>query len=153
MGTKVRTVRFGAFEFDFARQEMLKGQLRIRIAAWQIRLLTLFLEQPGVLISRREIMDRLWTDPQSVDVSKGINTAVNRLRYLLNDDPEQPSYIETLIGVGYRFVAAVEPCAVPFDLGTRRVPDLPADGARPMGPGGWVRGPSPSPGARSRACR
>jgi len=60
------------------------------------------------LINPDDIAAHLWKDPQNIDVSNGINTAVNRLRYTLNDDTAEPVYIETVIGLGYRFIAAVE---------------------------------------------
>jgi DNA-binding winged helix-turn-helix (wHTH) protein/Tol biopolymer transport system component len=101
-------VQFGAFEFDFKLHELRKRGLRLRLSASQMRLLTLFLAKPGVLITRDDIAAHLWKDPQNIDVSNGINTAVNRLRYTLNDDTAEPVYIETVIGLGYRFIAAVE---------------------------------------------
>jgi len=107
-------VRFGSFEFDFTVKELRQSGMRIRLSASQIRLLTLFLERPAVLITREEIVRALWEDPGVVDVGTGINTAVNRLRKSLNDHPEKPVYIETVIGLGYRFVARVEAFTVPF---------------------------------------
>ena len=42
-----------------------------------------------------------------VDTTAGINTAVNRLRAALQDDAEKPTHIETVVGLGYRFIAEV----------------------------------------------
>jgi len=89
--------------------------MRVRLPVSQLRLLTLFLEKPGCLITREEIVSRLWKDPHSIDVSNGVNSAINRLRTELDDDPAKPVYIDTVIGLGYRFVAKVEPCAAPID--------------------------------------
>ncbi|MFP5228830.1 MAG: winged helix-turn-helix domain-containing protein [Acidobacteriota bacterium] len=88
--------------------------------ASQTRLLTLFLNRAGALITREEIASHLWKDPSNIDVSNGINTAVNRLRYTLKDDTVEPAYIETVIGLGYRFIASVEPPAE--DLQSRSLP-------------------------------
>jgi DNA-binding winged helix-turn-helix (wHTH) protein/Tol biopolymer transport system component len=106
----VPRIRFGPFEFDFTSQELRKRGLRIRLSASQMRLLALFLAKPGALLTRDEIAAYLWKGPQNIDVSNGINTAVNRLRHTLNDDTTEPVYIETVIGLGYRFIAKVE-CA------------------------------------------
>ena len=73
-----------------------------------MRLLVLFANRPDELVTREEVSACLWDQPQFVDVASGINTAVNRLRTLLGDDRNQPTYIETMIGVGYRFIAKVE---------------------------------------------
>ena len=58
-------------------------------------------------MTREEIAARLWNEPWSVDVTHGINTAINRLRTVLGDDPASPIYIETVVSKGYRFVAKV----------------------------------------------
>lgn len=113
-------VRFGWFEFDFALHELRRRGLRVRLSASQLRLLTLFLERPGELITREEIVGRLWTDPQNIDVSNGVNTAINRLRKSLNDDPAKPDYLETVIGIGYRFVAKVEARGAASNAGSAR---------------------------------
>ncbi|WP_161570938.1 winged helix-turn-helix domain-containing protein [Granulicella sibirica] len=83
------------------------------MSASQIRLLNLFIERPGDLISREDISARLWVDTRNIDVATGINTAINRLRSHLDDSPEAPAYIETVIGLGYRFIAVLEDDAAP----------------------------------------
>jgi DNA-binding winged helix-turn-helix (wHTH) protein/Tol biopolymer transport system component len=123
-------VHFGSFEFDFALQELRKRGMRVRLPVSQLRLLTLFLEKPGCLITREEIVSRLWKDPHSIDVSNGVNSASNRLRTELNDDPAKPIYIDTVIGLGYRFIAKVEHCAEPIDGEKgRRARDVTSDPA------------------------
>ena len=85
----------------------MEGQ--VRLSASLIRLLTLFVTQAGELVTREQITICLWREPQYVDATTGINTAVNRLRAALdNDDPTAPIYIATVIGLGYRFIASVE---------------------------------------------
>ena len=73
-----------------------------------LKLLSLFLTRHGELITREEIARTLWEDSNTVDIDTGINTAVRRLRAQLEDDPNTPTYIETVIGIGYRFIAKVE---------------------------------------------
>ncbi|MGA2048997.1 MAG: winged helix-turn-helix domain-containing protein [Terracidiphilus sp.] len=100
--------RFGPFQLDPLRHELLKHGRRMRMSASMMRLLGMFVSRSGVLVTRDEIAGCLWTDPQNIDISNGINTAINRLRYELTDDPASPIYIETVIGLGYRFIAPVE---------------------------------------------
>lgn len=101
-------VRFSAFEFDFQRKELRNAGFRVRLSASQVRLLTLFLERAGELVTRDEIVVRIWTDTNTIDVTRGINTAINRLRTTLGDDPTKPVFLETIIGLGYRFIATIE---------------------------------------------
>jgi DNA-binding winged helix-turn-helix (wHTH) protein/Tol biopolymer transport system component len=89
-------------------KELRKRGLRIRLSASQIRLLMLFLERPGELITREQIAQRIWTETNTIDVATGINTAINRLRGHLGDDPADPVFVETVIGLGYRFIAVIE---------------------------------------------
>jgi DNA-binding winged helix-turn-helix (wHTH) protein/Tol biopolymer transport system component len=101
-------IRFSAFEFDFQRKELRNAGFRVRLSASQVRLLTLFLERAGELVTRDEIVERIWTDTNTIDVTRGINTAINRLRTTLGDDPSKPLFLETIIGLGYRFIATIE---------------------------------------------
>ena len=101
-------IRFNTFVFDQNKKELLRSGLRVRLSASQIRLLTLFLERPGDLITREEIEERLWTDSRTINVTTGINTAINQLRANLSDNPAKPIFIETVIGLGYRFIAPVD---------------------------------------------
>jgi DNA-binding winged helix-turn-helix (wHTH) protein/Tol biopolymer transport system component len=101
-------IRFSAFEFDFQRKELRNAGFRVRLSASQVRLLTLFLERAGELVTRDEIVARIWTDTNTIDVTRGINTAINRLRTTLGDDPTKPVFLETIIGLGYRFIATIE---------------------------------------------
>ena len=73
-----------------------------------MELLILLLERRGQLITREEIVARLWPNPDSIDIIQGINTAVNRIRAVLNDDAGKPRFIETVVGKGYRFIADLE---------------------------------------------
>lgn len=78
------------------------------MSASQLRLLTLFVDRAGELVTRDELAARLWTDTRTIDVSTGINTAINRLRRNLQEAPGAPPTIETVVGLGYRFIATVE---------------------------------------------
>ena len=99
--------QFGAFALDMARYEFRKRDRRIRLSPSAMELLHLLVDRSGELVTREEIAARLWNEPESVDVTHGINTAINRLRTVLGDDPASPIYIETVVSKGYRFVAKV----------------------------------------------
>ena len=99
--------RFGPYELNWARYELRKRDRRIRPTASAMELLHLLVGRSGELVTREEIAARLWSEPETVDVTHGINTAINRLRAMLGDDPVSPAYIETVVGRGYRFVAKI----------------------------------------------
>jgi TolB-like protein/DNA-binding winged helix-turn-helix (wHTH) protein len=70
-----------------------------------MELLILLASREGQLVTRTEIAERLWASEVFVDTEHGINTAIRKLRYLLRDDPDHPQFIQTVVGMGYRFIA------------------------------------------------
>ncbi len=68
----------------------------------------MLVERRGQLVTRADIVDRLWGKDVFVDVETGVHTAVRKIRQALRDSPEQPVFIDTVSGKGYRFVAPVE---------------------------------------------
>src|ERR1700722_10036135 len=108
MQTSAKVFRFERNELDIDRYELRRMGKRVRLSRSLTELLRLLVERRGKLVTRDEIAAHLWTNPEMVDVMQGINTAVNRLRGALNDDPSKPRFIETVVGKGYRFIAEVE---------------------------------------------
>ena len=70
-------------------------------------LLILLVERNGGLVTRDEIVSRLWGPGATVDTQSSINTAVRKIRQALGDDGEQPRFVETVVGKGYRFIGEV----------------------------------------------
>jgi TolB-like protein len=101
------SARFDAFEVNFSSREVRKHGLRIRMAQKPFQILELLLQEPGNVVSRRALREKLWPDTH-VGYEHSLNTAVNTLRELLGDSAQNPRYIETLPRVGYRFVATVQ---------------------------------------------
>ncbi|MGB2716479.1 MAG: winged helix-turn-helix domain-containing protein [Vicinamibacterales bacterium] len=102
-----RTVRFGAFEVDLAAGQLHKRGVRIGLREQSFQVLALLLEQPGEVVTRKELQHRLWPADVFVDFQNNLNTAVARLREALGDSAEKPRFIQTLPKHGYRFIAAV----------------------------------------------
>jgi eukaryotic-like serine/threonine-protein kinase len=100
-------VRFGEFELDLRTGEIRNNGQHLILPEKTFQLLTALLERPGEMVSREELIKRLWPAGTFVDFDLGLNKAVNRLREALNDSAEQPHFIETLPKRGYRFVATV----------------------------------------------
>src|ERR1700740_965788 len=76
-------------------------------------LLVLFASREGQLVTRTEIAERLWSSEVFVDTEHGINTAIRKLRYLLRDDPDDARFIQTVTGIGYRFIGPVTKVEAP----------------------------------------
>jgi TolB-like protein/DNA-binding winged helix-turn-helix (wHTH) protein/Flp pilus assembly protein TadD len=103
--------RFGDFELDVAGYELRGGGRPVRLERQPMDLLIMLVERRGQLLTREEIVDRLWGRDVFVDVETGVHTAVRKIRRALRDSAEEPVFVETVPGKGYRFIATVN--AVP----------------------------------------
>jgi DNA-binding winged helix-turn-helix (wHTH) protein/Tol biopolymer transport system component len=137
-----RVFRFGPFELSERDGELRKSGVRIKLQEQPFLVLVELVGNSGKVVSREDLHKKLWTADTFVDFDVGLNSAIRKLRQALNDDAENPRYIETLAKRGYRFVAPVtEP--------TLSVPDSPSkisdsilnDGAPDTSPdvGGYSR--------------
>jgi anti-anti-sigma factor len=100
--------RFGSFAVYVETGELLKNQRRVHLQRRPFQILTALLEQPGRLVTRENLRQRLWPADTFVDFDNGLNTALSKLREALGDTTEKPRYIETLERRGYRFIASLE---------------------------------------------
>ncbi len=131
-------VRFGPFTLDGRTGELRNGQIRLKIPDQSFSILQALLENPGELVSREALRDRLWGPDTFVDYEAGLNAAVRRLREALNDSADTPRYVETLPRRGYRFIAPV--AVVSTGLPAAPTGMAPADAAA-AAPAGSVAGP------------
>jgi TolB-like protein/DNA-binding winged helix-turn-helix (wHTH) protein/tetratricopeptide (TPR) repeat protein len=102
-----RVYRFGAFTLDSRTGELTMEGSKTALREQPLQLLLALLEQPGELVTRDTLVNRLWPAGTFVDFDRGLNKAVNHLREALKDSVEQPHFIETLPRKGYRFIAQV----------------------------------------------
>jgi eukaryotic-like serine/threonine-protein kinase len=98
--------QFGPFEVNPASGELLKNGRRIRLQELPYRLLVALLESPGEVISREELRSRLWPDDTFVDFDSSLRVAVGKLRDALDDNADDPRYVETIPKRGYRFLVS-----------------------------------------------
>jgi TolB-like protein/DNA-binding winged helix-turn-helix (wHTH) protein/Flp pilus assembly protein TadD len=105
MQTRIRS--FGAFELDPARYELRSNGKALRLERIPMELLLLLVTRNGQLVTRQEIIDAIWGTGVHLDSVQGVNTAIRKLRQILKDDPDNPKFIQTVVGKGYRFVAEV----------------------------------------------
>jgi TolB-like protein/DNA-binding winged helix-turn-helix (wHTH) protein len=100
-------VQFDEFELDCNRYQLLRAGRRLKLERLPMELLILLLEKEGHLVTREEIVDRLWGKDVFLDTEHGINTAIRKIRNVLRDDPEAPRFVRTVSGRGYQFVASI----------------------------------------------
>ena len=103
-----KIIRFGLFELDLDTRELRKSGVRIRLQGQPFQILTMLLARPGTIVTREELQKELWPSDTFVDFDLSLNSAIKKLRQALNDDSENPRFIETLYRRGYRFIGPVE---------------------------------------------
>jgi len=101
-------VKFSDFQLDLGRYELRRGSDIIKLEKNPMEALILLAEKNGQLVTRAEIIQKLWGDNVFVDTRHGINTAIHKLRAALDDDPDNPRIIQTVVGKGYRLIGPVE---------------------------------------------
>ncbi|MGC1988517.1 MAG: winged helix-turn-helix domain-containing protein [Candidatus Acidiferrales bacterium] len=103
------TIHFEDFELDRRAYELRRGGSIVHLERIPFDLLNLLVERRGELVTRKEILEQIWGKDVFVDGDNGINTAVRKIRLALQEDPENPRFLRTVPGKGYRFAA--EPSA------------------------------------------
>jgi TolB-like protein/DNA-binding winged helix-turn-helix (wHTH) protein/tetratricopeptide (TPR) repeat protein len=108
MSQSRETFRFGDFALDVSAYELRHQGHPVRLERRPMDLLVLLVERCGQLVTRNEIIDQLWGKDVFVDVDTGINTIIWKVRAALRDSKDEPVFVETVAGRGYRFIAPVE---------------------------------------------
>jgi cholera toxin transcriptional activator len=99
---------FGPFELDASASELRKRGVRLRLTGQPFQILLVLLAHPGEVVTREQLCERIWTEGTFVDFEHGLTAAMNKLRRSLGDSAENPRYIETVPGRGYRFIGLVQ---------------------------------------------
>src|ERR1700680_1082082 len=92
----VAVFKFEEFELDRARYHLRRAGRNLKLEKIPMELLILLVAKNGHLVTRPEIVERLWSDQVFVDTEHGINTAIRKIRQVLRDDPERPRFVETV---------------------------------------------------------
>src|ERR1700741_1157206 len=99
-------IRFDDWTLRPKSGELLRDGARIRLQDQPLQILRELLAQPGELVSREQLIARLW--PKGVvEFDTALNSAMRRLRSALGDEAETPRYIETIPRRGYRFIGTL----------------------------------------------
>jgi eukaryotic-like serine/threonine-protein kinase len=109
-------LRFGPYILDPGAGELRKSGVRIRLSGQPYQILLYLLANPGGIVTREELRNQIWDDTTFVDFEHSLSAAVNRLRRALDDSAENPRFIETIPGCGYRFIEPVQALVPPLPM-------------------------------------
>ena len=96
-------IRVGDLLIDVTRREVRVGAKAVELTAKEFDLLAHFARSPGRVSSRAQLLQQVWGYSHS-GYEHTVNTHINRLRAKIERDPNQPEYIQTVWGVGYRCI-------------------------------------------------
>jgi TolB-like protein/DNA-binding winged helix-turn-helix (wHTH) protein len=99
--------QFGDFTLDCGKFELCRKDRRLKLERKPLELLILLAGKHGQVVTRNEIAQCLWGRDVFVDIEHGINTAIRKIRLILEDSSDLPRYVQTVSGSGYRFIAPV----------------------------------------------
>jgi DNA-binding winged helix-turn-helix (wHTH) protein len=99
----VELLRFEGFELDLGAHRVRRAGREVHLQRIPFGLLRLLVERRGQLVTREEIVDRIWGKGVFIDSENSINIAVGKLRRALNDHAQEPRFIFTVPARGYRF--------------------------------------------------
>lgn len=95
-------IRFSGLAIDLAKRQVTINGLAIELTAKEFELLVYFATHPGVVFSRSQLLDSVWGYGHA-GYEHTVNSHINRLRAKIEQDPNQPQWIITVWGVGYKF--------------------------------------------------
>jgi len=97
------TAAFGDVTVDFRRAEVERAGEPVDLSALELRLLRYFVEHPGEVLTRDELLDEVW-GYEATPVTRTVDVHVAALRQKLEPVPARPRHIQTVRGLGYKFV-------------------------------------------------
>src|ERR1700677_3218816 len=103
-------IRFGeGYEVDLRPPRLRRGGHVLKLERIPFEILLLLLEHRGEIVTRDQIVSRVWGQGVFLDTDNSIRGAIRKLRQALKDDAECPRFIQTITGQGYRFIVPVAP--------------------------------------------
>jgi TolB-like protein/DNA-binding winged helix-turn-helix (wHTH) protein/Tfp pilus assembly protein PilF len=100
-------LQFNDTELDVGRYEIRRNGRTLRLERLPMELLILLASRKGELVTREQVIEHLWGKGVHLDADQGINTAIRKIRLCLRDTAENPIYVQTVVGKGYRFIPPV----------------------------------------------
>jgi DNA-binding winged helix-turn-helix (wHTH) protein/tetratricopeptide (TPR) repeat protein len=97
----------GEIELDLGRYELRRLGRRVKLEKKPMELLIFLVGRREQLVSRKEIVTKLWRSDLFIDTEPNINNIVRKIRAALGDDSARSRFLETVVGKGYRFIGPV----------------------------------------------
>jgi phosphate regulon transcriptional regulator PhoB len=97
----------GAVKIDPVAHAVLVEGRPVELSALEFRLLHYLAAHPGMVFSRDQLLDRVWGNDRSV-TPRSVDVYIRRIREKIEPSPDEPTYVQTVHGVGYRFAMAEE---------------------------------------------
>src|SRR5450755_3536656 len=94
-------------ELDLGRYELRRRGRRVKLEKKPMELLIFLVARREQLVTRQEIVTKLWRSDLFIDTEPNINNIVRKIRAALGDSSAKPRFLETVVGKGYRFIGAV----------------------------------------------
>lgn len=102
MNASGRQVKAGKLLIDKCAREVRKGDTLLELTAKEFDLLLFFAENQGQVFTKKQIYRAVWNEEYAFD-DNNIMVHIRRLRKKIEEHPENPKYILTVWGVGYKF--------------------------------------------------
>lgn len=96
-------IKDGPFILNTKSRRLEKNGKKVEVTQVEFQLMRHFLENTGKAFSREEIFRKVWSDNFGGDRHKIVDVNIRRLRLKIEDDPSNPTYIQTVWGFGYRW--------------------------------------------------
>ncbi|MGO9259814.1 MAG: winged helix-turn-helix domain-containing tetratricopeptide repeat protein [Bryobacteraceae bacterium] len=129
------TIRFGEdFEVDLRSYKLHRNGRVLKLERIPMEVLLFLLEQRGRIVTREQIIERIWGKDVFLDTDNSINGAIRKIRQVLKDDAEQPRFVQTITGKGYRFIAPVVEPVSEKPVAQEPVTDPPPQGLATVAP-------------------
>lgn len=102
-------VSIGPLTFDFEKMEYYKHNQQLTLSKTEQKLLRILVANPATILTREQLMNKIWTqDAEFVD-ENALTVAIKRLRAKIEDKPSSPTYIKTIYGLGYMWAEGKNP--------------------------------------------
>src|ERR1043165_6138245 len=102
-GHRPETFQFGEVSIDFKRAEVVSRRKQLDLSAMEFKLLQYLIENRGVVHSRDALLDAVW-GYDAMPTTRTVDVHIAWLRQKLEENPRRPRFIQTVHGLGYKFV-------------------------------------------------
>ncbi len=100
---EAQPIHFGeGYELDLRPRRLRRGKYVVKLERIPLEMLVLLVERGNEIVTRDEIVARVWGTGVFLDTDNSIRGAIRKLRQALKDDAESPRFIQTVTGQGYR---------------------------------------------------